>query len=76
MEKLKMVIGLAPSEMNPEELIEKLAAERRRVNELLQAPVPVKKKRATAKRKKKDKTTLTRADIRKIEALLGTKIQL
>jgi len=59
MEKLKLVIGPAPSEMPYDQLIENLMRERERINQVLYAPKATKKK-AKAKATPRPKKTISR----------------
>lgn len=79
MDKLKSVIGLAPSEMPLEALIQKLAAERARISQELTL-VSAKKKAKAAKAPKeastrskqpRGKRTLSAADLDRLSQLAG-----
>lgn len=73
MDKLRLVIGPAPSELPLDELIRKLEKERARINKLLERKPKVrktkaKKAKAAPKRKKK---TLNQKDLANVAELLG-----
>lgn len=71
MEKLKLVIGPAPSELNYEELISKLSLERERISEVLLNMTPHKRLKKPAKAKAKK--TLSAKELKQLAELIGLK---
>ena len=72
MDKLKGVIGLAPSEKSKDDLMRSLAKEINRVNTLLQVSKPERKRQTQAKRK--GKKYLSISQIAEIQKLTGLKL--
>lgn len=74
MEKLRLVIGPAPSELPYEDLLARLANERERMTKALHAAKPARKSRrtpsGTPKRRKRQSRKMTKSDIDKFNKLL------
>ena len=69
MENLKRIIGLAPSELPLDRLVDRLLAERQRVREILQEIRFATPKRRAKKKKKKSESATTK--LKKAAAELG-----
>jgi hypothetical protein len=75
MDKLKHSIGLAPSEMEREELLQKLQAELERMNFVVDNLAPVRRKKSSTARKGKKRKMLSKSEIEKIADLAGVDLK-
>ena len=74
MKKLVLVIGKAPSELNYDELVGKLMAERERISDTMLLNHPKPKAKAVRQKAKSRKKTLNKADLEKLAKLTGMRL--